>query len=132
LPIGVGDRRIHWDSHALLRQYITDTARKGINSCIFYLICNILPIFFIFQIFNVILNEISNILPMTMKELGKSIKFRRDFLKLRQEDLAEMSGIAIKTIHLIESGSGNPSVDTLRKIATVLGLELSLQIKKTN
>ncbi len=69
---------------------------------------------------------------MTMKELGKSIKFRRDFLKLRQEDLAEMSGIAIKTIHLIESGSGNPSVDTLRKIATVLGLELSLQIKKTN
>jgi transcriptional regulator with XRE-family HTH domain len=69
---------------------------------------------------------------MNMKELGKSIRFRREFLNLRQEDLAEMSGIAIKTIHLIESGSGNPSVDTLGKIATVLGLELSLQIKKTN
>jgi len=69
---------------------------------------------------------------MTLKELGKSIKFRREFLNLRQEDLAEMSGIAIKTIHLVESGSGNPSMDTLRKIATVLGLELSLQIKKTN
>jgi transcriptional regulator with XRE-family HTH domain len=69
---------------------------------------------------------------MTIEELGKSVKFRREFLNLRQEDLAEMSGIAIKTIHLIESGSGNPSVDTLEKIATVLGLELSLQIKKMN
>ena len=69
---------------------------------------------------------------MTMEELGKSIKFRREFLKLRQEDLAEMSGIAIKTIHLIESGSGNPSVETLGKIAMVLGMELLLQIKKIN
>jgi len=91
-----------------------------------------LPISFIYQAFYVLLNKISNILPMTLKELGKSIKFRREFLNLRQEDLAEMSGIAIKTIHLVESGSGNPSMDTLRKIATVLGLELSLQIKKTN
>jgi transcriptional regulator with XRE-family HTH domain len=69
---------------------------------------------------------------MTMEELGKSIKFRREFLNLRQEDLAEMSGVAIKTIHLIESGSGNPSVETLRKIATVLGMELLLEIKKIN
>ena len=69
---------------------------------------------------------------MTTEELGKSIKFRREFLKLRQEDLAEMSGIAIKTIHLIESGSGNPSVETLGKIAMVLGMELLLQIKKIN
>lgn len=67
---------------------------------------------------------------MSIAELGKSIKFRREFLNLRQEDLAEMSGIAIKTIHLIESGSGNPSVDTLGKIATVLGLELIMQVKK--
>jgi len=67
---------------------------------------------------------------MTIEELGKSIRFRREYLNLRQGDLAEMSGIAIKTIHLIESGSGNPSVETLGKIATVLGLELSLQIKK--
>jgi len=78
------------------------------------------------------LHNISNILPMTLEELGKSIKYRREFLNLRQEDLAEMSGIAIKTIHLIESGTGNPSVETLGKITTVLGLELLLQIKKAN
>jgi transcriptional regulator with XRE-family HTH domain len=66
---------------------------------------------------------------MTVNELGNAIKFRREFLTLRQEDLAEMSGLTIKTIHLIESGKGNPSVETLQKIATVLGLDLLLQIK---
>ncbi len=55
---------------------------------------------------------------------------RREFLQLRQEDLAEMSGVAIKTIHGIESGSGNPSISTLGKLVTVLGLELMLEIKK--
>ena len=67
---------------------------------------------------------------MTIEKIGEIIKSRRQFLNLRQEDLAEMSGIATKTIHLIESGSGNPSVETLEKLATVLGMELILQIKK--
>jgi len=69
---------------------------------------------------------------MTVVEMGKLIIRRREFLNLRQEDLAEMSGVAIKTIHLIETGLGNPSVQTLSKIITILGLELSLQIKKPN
>ncbi len=69
---------------------------------------------------------------MTIAEMGKLIVLRREFLNLRQEDLAEMSGVAIKTIHLIETGSGNPSVETLEKITIILGLELSLQIKKPN
>ena len=67
---------------------------------------------------------------MHIEQMGEIIKVRRQFLNLRQEDLAEMSGIATKTIHLIESGSGNPSVETLEKLATVLGMELILQIKK--
>jgi transcriptional regulator with XRE-family HTH domain len=69
---------------------------------------------------------------MTVLELGKAIRFRREFLSLRQEDLAELSSLTIKTIHLIESGTGNPSAVTLEKIATVLGMELSLQVKKAN
>jgi transcriptional regulator with XRE-family HTH domain len=67
---------------------------------------------------------------MITKEIGKIVKSRRQFLSLRQEDLSEMSGIATKTIHLIESGSGNPSIETLEKLATVLGMELILKIKK--
>lgn len=66
---------------------------------------------------------------MTPLEIGQLIIQRRELLQLRQEDLAEMSGVAIKTIHLIETGSGNPSIATIEKIATVLGLELTLHVK---
>jgi transcriptional regulator with XRE-family HTH domain len=73
-----------------------------------------------------------NIIQMILIEMGKSIKFRREFLNLRQEDLAEMSGITTKTIHLVEAGTGNPSMETLEKLANVLGMELLLQVKKAN
>jgi DNA-binding XRE family transcriptional regulator len=61
--------------------------------------------------------------------LGLKIKNRREALSLKQEDLSEMAGITIKTLHLIESGKGNPSLETLNKIIDVLGFELVLQIK---
>ncbi|TMI63739.1 MAG: helix-turn-helix transcriptional regulator [Bacteroidetes bacterium] len=69
---------------------------------------------------------------MTIEEIGNAIKFRREFLNLRQEDLAELSGLTIKTIHLIETGTGNPSVETLEKLARVLGMELTLLVKKSS
>ena len=69
---------------------------------------------------------------MKIEEMGKAMRFRREFLGLRQEDLAEMSGITSKTIHLIETGAANPSVETLEKLATVLGMELQLQVRKAN
>jgi len=69
---------------------------------------------------------------MNVAEMGKALRFRREFLNLRQDDLAEMSGITSRTIHLIESGTGNPSVETLEKLAIVLGMELLLQVKKPN
>jgi transcriptional regulator with XRE-family HTH domain len=69
---------------------------------------------------------------MNISDIGKTLRFRREFLNLRQEDLAEMSGITSRTIHLIESGTGNPSVETLEKLAIVLGMELLLQVKKLN
>ena len=67
---------------------------------------------------------------MTVKEIGELIKKRREFLNLRQEDLSELSKVTIKTIHLVEQGSGNPSYETLNKLSVVLGLELLLQVKK--
>ena len=75
---------------------------------------------------------IGNIFLMTIKNISNSIRFRREFLNLRQEDLAEMSGVTIKTIHLIERGTGNPSVETLEKLCKVLGMELLFQVKMTN
>jgi DNA-binding XRE family transcriptional regulator len=101
------------------------TFKLGVTRNIFL----ILPNLFIFYLF---LKGIRNIFLMTTEEIGKTIKFRREFLNLRQEDLAEISGVTSRTIHLIETGTGNPSVETLNKLATVLGLELIIQVKKAN
>lgn len=67
---------------------------------------------------------------MEPNELGIMIQKRRANLSLNQEDLADMTGITTRTIYLIESGKGNPSIGTLKKILNVLGLELTIQIKK--
>jgi y4mF family transcriptional regulator len=66
---------------------------------------------------------------MNKENLGNKIKERRKILKVRQEDLAEISGIALRTIVSIERGEGNPSLETLLKIADVLGMELQLNVK---
>lgn len=69
---------------------------------------------------------------MNILEIGKALKIRREFLHLRQEDLAEMSGVATKTIHVVEAGTGNPSLETITKLADMLGLEIAVDIKKTD
>lgn len=66
---------------------------------------------------------------MNKKILGLLIKERRKFLKIRQKDLAEISDVALRTIVLVERGEGNPSLETLLKIAEVLGMELQLNVK---
>jgi len=67
---------------------------------------------------------------MDLKEIGKIIRERREFLDVKQADLAEISGVAIKTIYAIESGKANPSAETLIKLLQVLGMEINIQIKK--
>lgn len=66
---------------------------------------------------------------MEKLDLGKQIKNRRKVLKIRQEDLAEISDVALRTIVSIERGEGNPSLETLLKLAHVLGMELQLNVK---
>lgn len=67
---------------------------------------------------------------MNKTEIGVAITSRREKLLLNQEDLAEMSGVAIRTIYMIESGRGNPSLNTLQKVMKVLGLEITIDIKR--
>ena len=69
---------------------------------------------------------------MDKVNIGHIILKRRNSLSLKQEDLAEMTGVTSKTIYLIESGNGNPSVDTLTKLLDTLGLEITIDIKKIN
>lgn len=64
--------------------------------------------------------------------LIKQIKERREMLKITQENLADLSGVGLRTIKQLEAGKANPTYRTLQEIADVLGLELVLQVKKIN
>jgi len=66
---------------------------------------------------------------MHFEEVIKAIKERREMLKVTQESLAELSGVGLRTIKQFESGKGNPTLQTLQKIADLLGLELTLKLK---
>ena len=67
---------------------------------------------------------------MIMSNIGQIIKARRKELGLTQNTLALLSQVGINTIVSIERGSKSPSVETLTKVADVLGLDLTLEIKK--
>lgn len=66
---------------------------------------------------------------MHFKELINQVKQRRKVLGVTQIQLAELSGISIRTIKALESHQSNPTLDTISKIADVLGMEVRLAIK---
>ena len=65
-----------------------------------------------------------------MSNIGQIIKARRKELGLTQNTLALLSQVGINTIVSIERGSKSPSVETLTKVADVLGMDLRLEVKK--
>ena len=67
---------------------------------------------------------------MHFQELIKLIKTRRVSLQVTQEGLAKLSGVGLRTIKQFESGKGNPTLLTVKKIADTLGMEICLKIKK--
>lgn len=67
---------------------------------------------------------------MHQHELIQTLKERREALNVTQEHLAELSGVGLRTLKSIETGKGNPTIDTLAKLADVLGLELKLEVRK--
>ena len=64
-----------------------------------------------------------------MSNIGQTIKTRRKELGLTQNTLALLSQVGINTIVSIERGSKSPSIDTVTKVADVLGLDLRLELK---
>ena len=66
---------------------------------------------------------------MHFKGLVNTIKERREGLQVTQENLAELSGVGLRTLKQFESGKGNPTLLTLQKISDVLGMEVCLKIK---
>ena len=66
-----------------------------------------------------------------MKDIGETIRKRRELLGLVQPKLAAIAGVGRRTLQLIEAGKANPSLDVLLKIADPLGLTVKLTLKET-
>lgn len=64
---------------------------------------------------------------MDRVQIGKIIVAGRKREGLDQQTLADLARISARTLSDIERGTGNPTLDSLLKIATTLGLKLSLQ-----
>lgn len=62
----------------------------------------------------------------------KQLKARRETLQVTQVMLSEISGVSLRTLKQFESGKGNPTLETLSKLADALGLEVNLQVKTLN
>jgi y4mF family transcriptional regulator len=67
---------------------------------------------------------------MLAKDLGEAIKIRRKELDITQPHLAELAQISINTLYKLEKGQGNPTLDVINKLAEVLGMELTIHVKK--
>ncbi len=67
---------------------------------------------------------------MVLVEIGKKIRERRNTLRITQPHLAEMAGISESTLYKIENGKANPTIKVLNQIAEILGLEITLDVKK--
>lgn len=63
-------------------------------------------------------------------EFYSIIRERRNLLGLTQQDLADYTGLSLRFIKSVELGKANPSVNTLNKIAEILGLEVILKVKE--
>lgn len=67
---------------------------------------------------------------MHLAELVSVLKQRREVLGVTQEQLAELSGVGLRTLKALESKKSNPTLETLTKLADVLGMELKLEVKQ--
>ncbi|MFT5240327.1 MAG: transcriptional regulator with XRE-family HTH domain [Kiritimatiellia bacterium] len=69
---------------------------------------------------------------MNIIALGKVVKDRRRLLDVKQADLARISKISVHALSDIESGKGNPTLETLQQVLEALGLALHVEIKKAD
>jgi transcriptional regulator with XRE-family HTH domain len=69
---------------------------------------------------------------MHLNNIIETLKKRRIRLQVTQETLALLTGVSLRTIKQLEAGKGNPTLETIQKLADVLGLELQLEIKNTS
>ena len=69
---------------------------------------------------------------MDLLIFGQIIREKRNALHLKQEELSARSGVAIKTIHSIDLGNGNPAIKTILRIVHILELDFLLVSAKNS
>jgi len=67
---------------------------------------------------------------MHLKKLVITLKQRRKELGVTQEQLADLSGVGLRTLKALESKKSNPTLETLTKLADVLGMEIKMVVSK--
>jgi len=65
---------------------------------------------------------------MNKQEIGKAIAERRDTLDITQVRLAKLSGVSVHTLSNLETGLGNVTLDTLLKVAGIVGFEVRIGV----
>jgi len=65
-----------------------------------------------------------------LKNIGQLIQQRRDHMNITQNQLADIADVGINTLYKIETGQANPTFESLQKITDILGLEITLEVKK--
>lgn len=58
--------------------------------------------------------------------IAEGIRRARKDAVLTQEQLAQLAGTSERTVRAIETGTGNPSLQSVVAIANVLGLKLAV------
>lgn len=62
-----------------------------------------------------------------VKALGAAIRGARKDAGITQADLADLSGIGVRTVRAIEAGTGNPSLTAVVSAANAVGLSVKAQ-----
>lgn len=64
---------------------------------------------------------------MNFIEIASSIKERRKYLKMTQQEVADLADMSINTVVSLERGEGNPKLETVLTICDIIGLELIIK-----
>jgi putative transcriptional regulator len=59
-----------------------------------------------------------------IKSIGVSIRHARTAAGITQETLADLIGTSTRTVHAIETGTGNPSLLAVAAAANAVGLQV--------
>ena len=67
---------------------------------------------------------------MNIGEISDYVVRRRKTLKISQRELAELSGISLHSLSNLESGKGNPTLESLLRVADTLGVTITAGVNR--